>query len=55
MAPGQKVEMLPMDDIEAFVKAIETEKQEEAAKKKNRATGAGPASLLPRGPEASES
>ena len=33
--------MLPVEDIEAYVKSIETEKQEEAAKKK---TGRGAAS-----------
>ncbi len=34
MAPGKPVEMLPADQIETFVKTIEAEKQEEAAKKK---------------------
>lgn len=34
MAPGKPVEMLPADDIETYVKTIEAEKQEEAAKKK---------------------
>ena len=38
MAPGKLIEMLPVEDIEAYVKSIETEKQEEAAKKK---TGRG--------------
>ncbi len=38
MAPGELIEMLPVEDIENFVKSIETEKQEEAAKKK---TGRG--------------
>lgn len=33
MAPGKLVEMVPVDDIEAHVKTIEAEKQEEAAKK----------------------
>lgn len=32
MAPGKAIEMLPSQDIEAFVKNIEAEKQEEAAK-----------------------
>lgn len=34
MAPGKPVEMLPPDQIETYVKTIEAEKQEEAAKKK---------------------
>lgn len=34
MAPGKTVEMLPADQIETYVKTIEAEKQEEAAKKK---------------------
>ena len=38
MAPGKLIEMLPVEDIEGYVKSIETEKQEEAAKKK---TGRG--------------
>lgn len=45
MAPGQTVEMLPIEDIERHVKSIENEKQEEAAKKKpgrSAATGLGP-------------
>lgn len=40
MAPGAALEMLPVEDIEAYVKNIETEKQEEAARKKTgRTTG----------------
>ena len=34
MAPGKDLEMLPVENIETYVKNIETEKQEEAAKKK---------------------
>jgi 20S proteasome subunit alpha 4 len=34
MAPGKLIEMLPVEDIEAYVKNIEQEKVEEAAKKK---------------------
>jgi 20S proteasome subunit alpha 4 len=34
MAPGKTIEMLPSDQIETYVKTIEAEKQEEAAKKK---------------------
>ena len=32
--PGKTVEMLPVEDIEAYVKSIEQEKQEEAAKRR---------------------
>lgn len=43
MAPGKLMTMLPVEEIEEHVKAIELEKQEEAAKKKNgRSGGAGP-------------
>ncbi len=35
MAPGKLIEMLPLEDIESYVKSIETEKQEEASKKKS--------------------
>lgn len=48
MAPGQTVEMLPDEQIEAYVKNIETEKQEEAAKKKGRG-GTTTAAILTRG------
>lgn len=34
MAPGKAVEMLPVENIESYVKSIETEKQQEASKKK---------------------
>ncbi|KAI9828440.1 MAG: Proteasome subunit alpha type-4 [Thelocarpon impressellum] len=56
MAPGKPLEMLPVGDIEAYVKSIETEKQEEAAKKKTgRTPGTGSAAILTRpGGEASE-
>ncbi len=40
MAPGKPVEMLPADQIETYVKTIEAEKQEEAAKKKPGRSGA---------------
>lgn len=47
MAPGKSVEMLPVEDIEAYVKSIEAEKQEEAAKKKTgRTPGTGSAAIL---------
>ena len=50
MAPGKTVEMLPVEDIESYVKSIETEKQEEAAKKKTgRTPGTGTAAILTRG------
>jgi 20S proteasome subunit alpha 4 len=55
MTAGNKIEMLPVEDIESFVKAIETEKQEEAAKKKNRGTAAGSTSVLTQGPDTTES
>ncbi|EGD99541.1 proteasome subunit alpha [Trichophyton tonsurans CBS 112818] len=49
MAPGKPMELLPNDEIEAHVKSIEAEKQEEAAKKKTgRTPGTGTATLLPR-------
>lgn len=46
MAPGKTVEMLPMEDIENYVKNIEQEKQEEAAKKKGGRTGAAGSSSM---------
>jgi len=56
MAPGKPMELLPSDQIEAYVKSIEAEKQEEAAKKKTgRTPGTGTAAILTRGgPEGSE-
>jgi 20S proteasome subunit alpha 4 len=52
MAPGKTVEMLPVEAIEKYVKDIEQEKQEEAAKKKNgRTPGTGSAAILTRGPD----
>lgn len=49
MAPGKTIEMLPVEDIETYVKTIEQEKQEEAAKKKTgRTPGTGSATILPR-------
>jgi len=55
MAPGKLVEMLPVEDIENYVKSIEQEKQEEAAKKKGgRSTGAGGAALPSRGQPSTE-
>lgn len=50
MAPGKLIEMLPVEDIESYVKSIEAEKQEEAAKKKTgRTPGTGTAAILTRG------
>ena len=50
MAPGKKLEMLPVEDIESYVKGIEAEKQEEATKKKTgRTPGTGTAAILTRG------
>lgn len=49
MAPGKPMEMLPVEDIESYVKNIEQEKQEEAAKKKTgRTPGTGTAAILTR-------
>lgn len=49
MAPGKQIEMLPVEDIENYVKNIEQEKQEEAAKKKTgRTPGQGSAAILTR-------
>ena len=46
MAPGKTIEMLPSEEVETYVKTIEAEKQEEAAKKKpGRPAGSGTASL----------
>ena len=54
MAPGKTVEMLSVEEIEEFVKSIEQEKQEEAAKKKTgRTPGQGSAAILTRGQEES--
>ncbi len=50
MAPDKTIEMLPVEDIESYVKNIEAEKQEEAAKKKTgRTPGTGTAAILTRG------
>ncbi|KKF96246.1 Proteasome subunit alpha type-4 [Ceratocystis platani] len=55
MAPGKSIEMMPLEEIEAFVKSIEEEKQEEAAKKKTgRTPGTGTATILTRGPDDAE-
>jgi 20S proteasome subunit alpha 4 len=43
MAPGKPVEMLPAEQIETYVKTIEAEKQDEAAKKKTGRAGAAAA------------
>ncbi len=49
MAPNNAIEMLPVEDIESYVKSIEAEKQEEAAKKKTgRTPGTGTAAILTR-------
>ncbi|KAI5813551.1 alpha-type of subunit of 20S proteasome [Pyronema omphalodes] len=39
MAAGKNMEMMPDEEIEVYVKGIEQEKQEEAARKKNRTGG----------------
>jgi 20S proteasome subunit alpha 4 len=49
MAPGALIETLPTSEIEGYVKEIEQEKQEEAAKKKTgRTPGTGTAAILTR-------
>lgn len=50
MAPGKLIEMLPVEDIEKYVKDIEQEKSEEAAKKKGGRSG-GTTAILTRGPD----
>lgn len=47
MAPGKTLEMLPVEDIENYVKNIEQEKQEEAAKKKGARTTGTESSAIP--------
>ena len=47
MAPGKALEMLPTDDIEGFVKAIEAEKQEEQARKKTGRGGTNAGGAIP--------
>lgn len=54
MASGRPMEMLPVEDIESYVKSIETEKQEEAAKKKGRTPGQGQAAILTRGTDSGD-
>lgn len=54
MAPGLPIEMLPVEDIEAYVKNIEQQKIEEAAKKKSgRSSGAVGAASINRPAESS--
>lgn len=54
MAPGKSIEMLPVDDIESYVKSIENEKLEEASKKKTgRTPGTGTTAILTRSGESS--
>ncbi|TQB76592.1 Proteasome subunit alpha type-4 [Monascus purpureus] len=48
MAPGKLIEILPDEQVEAYVKSIEAEKQEEAAKKKTGRTGTTTAAILTR-------
>ncbi len=49
MAPGASIEMLPTEEIERYVKEIEQEKQEEAAKKKTGRPGISGTSIPTRG------
>ena len=48
MSSGKVMEMLPMEDIEEYVKSIESEKQDEAAKKKKPGTGTATAAISTR-------
>ena len=41
MAPGKKLEMLPVEDVERYVESINNEKQEEADRKKGGRGGGG--------------
>lgn len=55
MAAGRLIEMLPVEEIEFYVKNIENEKQEEAAKKKTgRTPGTGTAAILTRGTDSGD-
>lgn len=55
MSAGKVIEMLPVEDIESYVKIIENEKQEEAAKKKaGRTPGTGTAAILTRGTDSAD-
>jgi 20S proteasome subunit alpha 4 len=49
MAPGKQLEMLPVEEVERYVEGINTEKQEEADKKKG-GRGAGAATTIPTRP-----
>ena len=42
MAPGASIEMLPSEDIEGYVKSIESEKQDEQQKKRSKGAATGP-------------
>lgn len=54
MAPGKPIEMLAVDAIESYVKSIESEKLEEASKKKTgRTPGTGTTAILTRSGESS--
>ena len=56
MAPGKKLEMLPVEDVEKYVESINNEKQDEANKKKGQrggGSGAGGTSM-PSRPAAGE-
>ena len=52
MAPGKKLEMLPLEDVEKYVESINNEKQDEANKKKGQRGGANGAGSLPSRPAA---
>ncbi|KAL9093685.1 MAG: hypothetical protein Q9159_000214 [Coniocarpon cinnabarinum] len=53
MAPGKKLEMLPVEDVEKYVESINNEKQDEANKKKGqRGGGASGSTAMPSRPAA---
>lgn len=54
MAPGQPLEMLPMEDIEKYVESINTEKQEEAATRRPGRTGGTATTSIPTRPAADD-
>lgn len=57
MAPGKKLEMLPVEDVEKYVESINNEKQDEANKKKGQrggGTGGGSSTTMPSRPATGE-
>lgn len=51
MAPGKRLEMLPVEQVEKYVESINAEKQEEADKKKGgRGAGSSTTTTMPTRP-----